>query len=323
MWAGIVSLAVAAGITLIAAAAAQTPSYQTPLYQPPRTPDGDPDFQGVWGTRWTTPLERPQNLKDLVIAPDVGAMLHKSTLERIGATDPLAPDYSWDFTGPLMIRDETRSSLIIDPADGRLPYTDEGRAHRSRFATPFSGDEGPERRALNERCLMAGSGYAPFLSIPAGNIRQIVQTRDSILFHTESFSQLRIIPLDGGTGPAIPRGGSSTGHWAGDTLVVETKGFLESDRFRTSPGSTFPISPATRITEHFTLIGPYEILYRFTIEDPLLYLRAWTAESLLARTDDRLFEFACHEGNYGLAGILSGARAVERRAAPLTRSRTP
>lgn len=288
-----------------AAATAQT-------YQPPRTQDGRPDLQGVWVSRWTTPLERPAEWTTLILAPDEGAKLHASFLARLGATDPLAPEYAWDLTGPLTIDGMPRSSLLVDPVDGRLPLTEDGRARRAVFR-PFTGEDGPEQRGLNERCLMAGNGYAPFLSIPAANIRQIVQTRDTVLFHTESFNQLRIIPLDGRAGPVIPRGGSSTGHWEGDVLVVETGGFFGTDRFRVSPLSTFPISPATRITERFVRTSADEISYRFTVEDVGLYTRAWTAESLLKRTDDPMFEWACHEGNYGLANILRGARVMEQK----------
>jgi hypothetical protein len=289
------------------------PAAAQPVYSPSRTPDGHPDFQGVWGTRWTTPLERMPDFKTLVIAPEQGAALHRGILARLDSGDPLGTTYSWDFTGPLMIRGDARSSVLVDPPDGKLPYTEEGRARRKAFA-PYTGDEGPESRALNERCLMAGSGYAPFLAIPAGNIRQIVQTRDSVVIHTETFNQLRLIPLDGRSGPVIPRGGSSIGHWDGETLVVETSGYLETDRFRIAPLSTFAISPKTKIIERFRMIGPDEILYRFTVEDPTLYARAWTGETLMKRTGDRMFEFACHEGNYGLAGILAGARETERRA---------
>jgi len=309
----------AACLVFSVSAVAQEPA----PYQPSRTTDGRPDFQGVWGTRWTTQLERPPNLKSLIITAEEGASLHRAVINRLDSNDPLGTTYSWDFTGPLVIRGEARSSLIIDPSDGLLPYTEEGRARRSRFVAPFSGDGGPEQRALNERCLMAGSGYAPFLSIPAGNLRQIVQTRDTILFYTETFNQLRIVPLDGRLGPAIPRGGSSAGRWERDTLVVETTSFLEGDRIRFAPGSVFAISPATRITERLTLIGPDEILYRFTISDPLLYTQAWTGESVLRRSGDRMFEFACHEGNYGLANILSGARATERRVTNRTSGRAP
>jgi hypothetical protein len=282
-------------------------------YQPPRTAEGRPDLQGVWVSRWTTPLERSPEWTPLVLAPDDGARLHAAVLARLGATDPLGPEYAWDLTGPLTIDGGLRSSLVVDPADGRLPYSEDGARRRAAFR-PFSGADGPEQRGLNERCLMAGNGYAPFLSIPAANIRQIVQTTDTVLFHTESFNQLRIIPTDGRTGPMIPRGGSSSGHWEGDVLVVETARFLDTDRFRVSPLSTFPISPLTRITERFARVSADEISYRFTVEDPGLYTRAWTAESMLKRSDDPMFEWACHEGNYGLANILRGARVGEERA---------
>ena len=282
-------------------------------YQPPRARDGHPDLQGVWVSRWTTPLERPAEWTALVLAPDEGAKLHAATLARLGATDPLGPEYAWDLTGPLVIDGKPRSSLLIDPVDGKLPLSEDGRARRAGFRS-FTGVDGPEQRGLNERCLMAGNGYAPFLSIPAANIRLIVQTTDTVLFHTEAFNQLRIIPLDGRVGPVIPRGGSSSGHWEGDVLVVETSGFLDTDRFRFSPLSTFPISRLTRITERFERISADEISYSFMVEDVGLYTRAWTAKSMLKRSDDPMFEWACHEGNYGLANILRGARVGEERA---------
>jgi hypothetical protein len=301
-------LALAACLALVQAAYAQAP------YQPPRDTYGHPDFQGVWTTRWTTPLERSPEWNTLVLTKEEGARLHASALARLRAGDPLGPDHAWDLAGPLVIDGEARSSLVVDPADGKLPLTEDGRTRHTVFR-PVAGDEGPEQRGLNERCLMAGSGYAPFLSIPASNLRRIVQTRDTVLFHTESFNQLRIIPLDGRTGPLIPRGGSSSGRWEGDTLVVETTGFLATDRFRFAPTQTFPISPATRITERFMRTSADEISYRYTVEDASLYTRAWTGESLLKRTDDPMFEWACHEANYGLAGILRGARVVEARTA--------
>jgi hypothetical protein len=299
-------------IFLIALLSASAAAQQA--YQPPRAPDGHPDLQGIWTTRWTTPLERPPNFTTLVISPEDGTKLHAATLQRLSATDPLGVEYSWDLSGALAIRGEVRSSLIVDPPDGHLPLTDSAMKLRSNFR-PFTGADGPEQRGLNERCLMAGSGYAPFLTIPASNMRQIVQTRDYLLFYTESFGQLRIIPLDGAAGPAIPRGGSSSARWEGDTLVVETTRFLATDRFRFSPGSAFPITPATRITERFTRAGESEILYRYTVEDPALYTRAWTAESLLKRSTERIYEWACHEANYGLANILRGQRVVDQRAA--------
>jgi hypothetical protein len=280
----------------------------------PRTPDGRPDFQGAWTTPWTTTLERDASFPALVASYEQGAKLSNAYISRLHENDPLGATYIWDLDGPLRVNGELRSSLIIDPPDGRLPYTPEGRARRAAFS-PFAGEDNIEQRALNERCLMAGSGYAPFLTIPASNLRQVVQTRDHVVFFTEAFGQLRLIPLDGRSGPAIPRGGSSKGRWDGDTLVVETSRFPQTDRMRFAPLSTFAISPATRITERFKFQNSNEILYRFTVEDASLYTRPWTAESLLRRSSDRVFEFACHEANYGLANILLGARVAEERAA--------
>lgn len=301
---------VAMAIGFACSAHAQAP------YSPLRTTDGRPDFQGYWANQWTTTLERPPGTDTLVIAHAEAQKRHQAFLARLASTDPLGATTDWDFVGPLVIRGEARSSLMIDPADGRIPYSDAGRAIRGRFTTPFSGVDDPEQRSMTERCLMGGSGYAPFLAIPASNLRQIVQTKDAILFQTESFAQLRIIPLDGRKGPAIPRGGSSGGRWEDDTLVIDTSDYPEGDRFRVSPGSTFPISPATRITERFTLMGPDEMLYRFTVEDAGLYARPWTAETLMVRLKGvRIFEDACHSGNRSLTGILAGARAEERRKA--------
>jgi hypothetical protein len=284
----------------------------------PRTPDGRPDFHGAWTTPWTTTLERDAGFPALVVSDEQGAKLSNSYISRLHENDPLGATYIWDLHGPLRVNGELRSSLIIDPPDGRLPYTPEGRARRAAFR-PFTGEDNIEQRALNERCLMAGSGYAPFLTIPVSNLRQVVQTRDHLIFFTEAFGQLRLIPLDGRAGPAIPRGGASKGRWEGDTLVVETSGFPEADRIRFAPLSTFAISPATRITERFTFQNPNEILYRFTVEDASVYTRPWTAESLIKRSPDRVFEFACHEANYGVANILLGARVVEERAARANR----
>ncbi|MDP3738282.1 MAG: hypothetical protein Q8R02_12885 [Hyphomonadaceae bacterium] len=291
-----------------AASAQQTDS-------PLRTTDGHPDFHGVWTNRWTTPLERmapgPLNISEAE-----GEALHSAFLARLDAANPLGVR-ARDLTGPVVVRGQARSSLIVDPPDGLIPYTAEGRARRSRIgANGTEGDEGPERRNGTERCLISGNGHAPFLSQPANNNRQIVQTRDHVVIFTESYNQLRIIPLDGTSGPVLAWGGSSAGRWEGDTLVVETRGFSEGDRLRNaSGGTTFPITPRTLITERFTRTGPDEVLYRFSIDDPVLYSQVWTGESVFARSSERLFEFACHEGNYSMANILGGARITESRAA--------
>jgi hypothetical protein len=282
--------------------------------QLPKTADGHPDFHGVWATRWTTPLERMANWQTLVISRMEGDALTRAFHARLDAANPMGVP-ARDLVGALTVHGEVRSSLIIDPPDGHLPLTDEGRAWRARTpSNGVTGVENPEQRSLTERCLMSGNGFAPILTQPANNIRQVVQTNTHVIMFTESYYQLRIIPLDGTRGPRLPRGGSSSASWSGDTLVVETTGFEPSDNLRNAgAGITFPISPHTMITERFSLIGADEILYRFTIADPALYTRPWTAETIMARTSDRMFEFACHEGDYSLAGILAGARADERR----------
>ena len=293
---------------LVGAAGAQAPAAV------PRTTDGKPDFHGNWITPWTTTLERGAEFTTLVISPEQGEKFRASFIDRLNQGDPLGATFVWDLGGPLTVRGEVRSSFIVDPPDGKLPYTEEGRKRRAAFRS-FSGADDAEQRMLTERCLMAGSGYAPFLTIPASNLRQIVQTGDHIVFLTESFGQLRLVPLDGRTGPVIPRGGVSKGRWEDDTLVIETAGVQQTDGFRVAALSPFAISPATRITERFSFIGPDEILYRFTVEDAALYTRPWTGESALRRSRQRVFEWACHEGNYSLANILRAERVAEERAA--------
>ena len=281
-----------------------------------RTADGKPDLHGVWTNRWSTPLERMPQWKTLVISPAEGEALDRAIHAGLDAANPLGVR-ARDLGGPLVIRGETRSSMIVDPPDGRVPLSEEGLMRR-RQTPPYgvAGADGPEQRSVAERCLMASNGYAPFLLQPANNNRQVVQTKTHVIIFTEAYHQLRIIPLDGSTGPVIPRGGSSKGRWDGDTLLVETGGYPEDDKVRhAGAGMTFPISPRTVITERFTPIGPDEILYRFTVDDPALFTQPWTGESLLKRSHERLFEFACHEGDYSMIGILGGARVDERRNA--------
>jgi hypothetical protein len=299
---------------LCACAAACLALAQAALAQIPKTADGKPDFHGVWTTRWTTPLERMANWQTLIISQMEGDALTRAFHARLDAANPMGVP-ARDLVGALVVHGQVRSSLIIDPADGRLPLSEEGRAYRSRTpSNGVTGVDGPEQRSLTERCLMSGNGFAPILTQPANNIRQVMQTKTHVIMFTESYYQLRIIPLDGSLGPPLPRGGSSKGAWDGDTLVVETTNFQPGDNLRNAgAGITFPISPATTITERFNLTGSDEILYRFTIADPALYTRPWTAETIMARTDDKMFEFACHEGDYSMAGILAGARADERR----------
>jgi hypothetical protein len=278
-------------------------------YQPPRTTDGQPDLQGVWISRWITPLERQAPLKNLVMAPEEVAPALKAEWHRHDALDGLESLDGFEFTTFVTVRGETRSSIIVDPPDGRLPMLPEVR---SRYRPGPTGTDDVEQRGLNERCLSTGNGFAPMLAAPAGNIRRIVQTSDHVMIHTELMSQLRVIPTDGRSSIGA-RYDTMKGHWQGDTLVVVTTNI--TDRFRGARGSNFGVTPATRITERFKRTGPQEITYTFTVEDPSIYTRPWSGETVLVATPEPMFEFACHEANYGLANILRGARVMEERAA--------
>jgi hypothetical protein len=284
------------------------------VYQPPRTAEGRPDMQGVWISRWITPLERQAGAKALAIAPEDVQALATAEWSRHNDIDPIEGTDPFEYSTFVVVRGEMRSSLIVDPPNGRLPFKEGGRAP----ARAPAALDGPEGRALNERCISSGNGFAPHVTAPSGNIRRIVQTPDNMVIHTELISQLRIVPLDGRTNLGARRE-KTRGWWEDDTLVVETTEI--PDPMRGSRGSLFPVTRNTRITERFWLSGEGEITYTFTVEDPQLYAQAWTAETVMIRTADPMFEFACHEGNYGLANILRGARVVEERAARAARKK--
>lgn len=298
-WAAVVSLAL--GLTLPALAQS---------YAPPRDVYGSPDIQGTWISRWITPLERQPGVSALALSEQEAKELEASEWARHNNIDPIEGTDSFEFSGLVVVRGERRSSLIVDPPNGRLPYLQESARVGARAPT---GVDGPEQRALNERCLSGGNGFAPNLTAPSGNIRQIVQSRSEVAIWTELLSQLRIIPVDGRTVSGA-RHEMMSGRWEGDSLIVETWGIVEHTRG--ARGSLFAVSPATRITERFTRTGADEITYTFRVEDPSIYSMAWTGETTMKRSSERMFEFACHEGNYGLANILSGARMTEQRPTP-------
>jgi hypothetical protein len=280
-------------------------------YQPPRTPDGHTDFQGNWSTMWITPLERPPEASQLVVPASEQAKLF-ATLWRRRYEGPLDPGYDVDVRSLLIVGGEARSSQIVDPPDGKIPFTEAGRARIP--APPTRGPPGlddPEQRLVSERCINPLNSIAPLGIQPSGNMRQIVQTPDHFVILSENLSPLRVIP----TGAARGLPGAGLGHWEGDTFVVETSGFAPEDRVRRGSFTQFSISPKSRITERFTRTGPDEILYAFTVEDPDLYTRPWTAEFSLKRSSAQLYEWGCHEGNYALANMLRGARVAEARKA--------
>lgn len=304
----------------------------------PRTPDGHPDFNGIWTNVTITPFERPQNLagKEFFTEPEATAY-EKLTVDQRNR-DRRAPgterdvanaynDFWWD-SGTKVVKTR-RTSIVIDPPDGRVPALTPGRqkeleakaeAVKKRCEQPGCEPEnsgrlgpadGPEDRPLMERCLSFGTAGPPMFPSAYNNNYQFVQGPTFLAIDAEMAHDVRHIPTDGSAHlPSHIRQwmGDSRGHWEGDTLVVDTTNFTDLTAFRGSDRNL-------HLTERLTLSDPDTILYRFTVDDPTAFTRPWTGEIPMVRAKGPLFEYACHEGNTGLRGILSSARSDERQAA--------
>ncbi|MDP3740256.1 MAG: hypothetical protein Q8R02_22915 [Hyphomonadaceae bacterium] len=319
-------LAIAALALLLAAPAfAQAPAQ--PPYSPPRLGDGRPDLQGVWENRWLTPLEKTGPMSALTVTPEQAAAIvgvARRMAKTIGdlANDPEAGDP--DAHALTVVRGEHRTRMIVTPPEGTLPYTPEGlkalQDHQRWFSQRVMAakGDGPEDRLTWERCL-AGMGQAPLLyGWGISGLRRVVQTKDMLVIHSEAGGETRVIRIGGKPLPAGMTSfiGDSVGRWEGDTLVVETTGFRSDDQFRMSViGRSIMVGTKSKVVERFTRAGEKELNYQFTVEDKAIYAKPWLAEYSMAATSAPMFEFACHEGNYGLANILSGQRQIEQRAA--------
>jgi hypothetical protein len=286
----------------------------------PRTADGRSDLQGIWNFSSLTPLERPaQFAGKAVLTDEEAALFERQTLERINADRrrdtadaDVAQAYNdaWYDRGTKVVGTK-RSSLIVDPPDGKLPaLTAEGQARTAARATARQQRgtaDGPEDRSLPERCLMFNAG-PPLLPGPYNNNLQIVQTRDYVAIANEMIHDVRVVPLDGRSHlPASLRRwqGDPRGHWDGDTLVVDTTNFSDRTRFRGTDENL-------HLVERFRRADERTIDYTFTIDDPSMFSRPWTVALPLTRSDAPIYEYACHEGNYAMMDILRGARAQER-----------
>jgi hypothetical protein len=269
----------------------------------------------VWYFGSATPLERPKEFADKpYLTPDEAAAFERREADRIARTRTVhAPD--WLDYGSKVGAD-LRSSLIIDPPDGRVPaLTPEGRQRSAARAAERRGlADGPEDLSAGERCIVFSAG-PPIIPGPYNNNLQLVQTRDHVMVYTEMIHDARIVPLDGRPQPPPHLRfwlGASQGRWDGDSLVVETTNFNGETSFRGS-------DEQLKVIERFTLAGPDALRYEFTIDNPSAFTQPWTASYTMTRTNDRIYEFACHEGNYGMVGILRGARYEEQNAAPAPR----
>src|SRR5580658_7881503 len=288
----------------------------------PRTPDGQPDLQGIWNNATLTPMERPaQYAGKATLTAQEAAAFEKEELGSVNAdrrdgssvTDVnRAYNEFWRDRGK--ITPDRRTSLIIDPPDGRVPpLTPAAQKRAADLAAQSRGHEfdGPENRSLAERCIAVSNAGPPMMPANYNANYQIVQSPGYVALVSEQIHDVRIIPTDGR--PHVSQEvrqllGDSRGHGEGNTLVVETTNFTDRTSFRGS-------SEHMHLTERFTRTGPDTMLYEFTVDDPETFTKSWTARVPMFKAKGPLFEYACHEGNYGLAGSLSGARAEEAASA--------
>jgi len=274
-------------------------------YRAPRLPDGHVDLQGMWELTNPIPMERPRDVKTLVISKADASRVDADAARR--AEDLSVIDSASGYRRPRFvepIRGELHSSVVVDPQDGRIPFTAQ-YAERRRVPRPAgmaAAYDGPEQRPTMERCI-ASDGAPLFRSIPSNNLHQFVQTPQVLVMHSEELPDTPIIRIGGQHAPAtiLSYLGDSVGWWEGDTLVVETKNFL--------PGTY--VSPRTIVIERFTRVSDNELHYLFMVEDPAYYTQKWTGENHFLLGTEKMFEYACHEGNYALPNILQGARVQE------------
>jgi hypothetical protein len=324
----------AGALALICAVAlcAQKPSGAK--WTAPRTPDGQPDLQGVWDSASMTPLERPVELgnKEFYTPTEAAAYEKKRAQDlnrdrRDGSAEAdlgRAYNDAWYDRGAHLASD-LRTSRLIDPPNGRFPAMTPTAAKKYKEMHAWLAEhanDGPETRALPDRCLVFSQSGPPFLPGNYNNLYQIVQAPGVAVIVSEMGHQARAIPLTNGREgrPWPPQSvlqwaGVSTGHWEGETLVIETRNFRVSDQSRFGVQYDGMSDENLRVTERLTRTGPNTITYRATVVDPAVYTQLWTVEFPMEKTESTMYEYACHEGNYGLAGILSGARAQERAAA--------
>jgi len=327
--------ALIAGLIALASLAHGQVTEAVKTWTPPRMADGHLDLGGYWANNNATPLERPASLagRERLTDTELAAMKRKyqelfngngdaafgddvfntvltnvlGTKNGFKSADGETGDYSSAWTVPRVW--DNRTSLITSPADGRLPaMSEEGLARRRATQVVRNrGAHGPEDRSLAERCITYGS---PPIIAGYQSYYQIVQSSKSLALITEMIHDTRVIPFDGG--PHVPANfqlwsGDSRGSWKGDTLVVDTTNYKEGAFFR---GAS---SDRLHVTERFTLVGPNTMQYEITIDDPGTWSKPWSAMIPWQRAENQVFEYACHEGNLGLVGILAGARAEEQK----------
>jgi len=294
-------------------------------FKPPRLDFGVPDLQGIWNYQNRTSLERPAiyegeleidqatMLDKMVSTPDYIAALEATGAEAPGPHNVGGYNGFWITPGDALayMNGKFRTSLIVEPEDGRIPWREEGEAVRraQRYILPMGRGEsdGPEGRTLSDRCLLSFSSTAPFMSSLYNNNLQIVQSPTHVMLLAEMVHNARIVRMDQGFRdlPYEQWLGDSVGYYEEDTLVVETVNFHPWQ-----VGKERLTSAQMKLTERFTRVENNKLHYSFTIDDPSLYSQPWTAEFPMY-SGENLYEYACHEGNYSMRAILAGARTME------------
>jgi hypothetical protein len=298
--------------------------------QVPRAADGHPDLQGFWNNASLTPLQRPAGLgnKQFYTAEEAAAY-ERSRLQEVnrdrrdgsGQADvERAYNEAW-FDRGTKISLTLRTSLISDPVDGKIPaMTPEAQQKWATIQADFAAHpgDGPEDRPLPDRCLMFSQVGPPMMAGNYNDNYQIVQTRDFVSIRAEMGDIVRVIPLDGRAHlPSSVRQwtGDARGHWEGNTLVVESTNFRVNKRSRFGVVYDGMTDENLRVVERFTRKAADLMVYQATVEDPTVYTKPWTVEIAMNKAEGPIYEYACHEGNYGMSGILSGFRADEKKAA--------
>ena len=332
------SVAFALGLVLAQPAQAQAQIQAPTPYTPPRAADGHGDLQGVWSNASLTNLTRPPNTKLTVTRAEADALVKSNVWTRLAASeagrskldDKLLDDknsdrgYNTFWIDPgrnlAVVKGEIRTSWIVDPPNGTMPLSAEGRKLAGEFRTKRTAVlfAGPEALPPEERCLIGftGAGGPGMLNTIYNNNYQIVQTPTAVMILVEMVHDVRIIPIAKDKASAhhkpnviTPWLGDAVGWWEGDTLVVETANVNTTQ----AQGGPIYLSPQGKVTERFTRVSDTSIFYQFEVADPVYYTQTWTGEESLNARKEAVYEYACHEGNYAMKGILGGARRQEAR----------
>lgn len=295
-------------------------------YMTPRNEWGQPDLRGVWNFSSNTPLERPAKYADqeFLTADDV-ARIREEAIAEIERSDGNSSQggvggYNQFWIEGLPIEENTRTSLLIDPPNGRMPKRVPGAPIAFgglgpdiqgelpvRFTVGGIGKDHPEQRGLSERCLLGFNSVPPFMPSMYNNNVQLFQNKDHVVIFNEMIHEARIVPIDGRE--HLPEGiaqwtGDSRGYWDGDTLVVETTNFTDKTQSFRGTG----ISANMHLIERFTRVSDDQVNYTFTVNDPMAFEAPFTVEVPMHKMEEELYEYACHEGNYGMVNILRGQR---------------